>query len=349
LESKIGTKITERLEKASNMRYILLVLTVVLLSACAVKVTDTRTGQSGYLKTHSRLLEVTCDPPPKWVTTPPEPDDKNVYTVGGSKYFYEKETAKDSALLDATAKFVEFCGVEVRKSAEQSETSAGKSSSIFDPYVKTTTRIKGDAKALIGKVQPVDYYIKKHGNFSGTTLIDAYYEVLVLASLPKDEVESVRQQLLVAKSKTIEETIEETPLKQDKKNIDAVEIAGFTLKVQECKLSGGNLTCYLLVTNNREDDDALSFLLQTMWGTTRFIDSSGNEFKASSIKIGADQGSAVEKTFVPGVPMKVMLLFENIPVTVNFITLLEVVFFDRKPISGQITKAAKFRNIPLEK
>jgi hypothetical protein len=155
----------------------------------------------------------------------------------------------------------------------------------------------------------------------------------------------------IPKTKAIEDLIErgiETAITSTpttpKPSVKAQYIAeaqGFLFELQGCKLSGGNVQCKLLVTNNEKVDREL----QIYTDYTRIFDNFGNVYGADTVQLGNKKsGWYVELKLVSGIPTKSILDFSNVSPEATSIAALEIgVYSEGKRFT------AKFRNIPLSR
>ena len=135
------------------------------------------------------------------------------------------------------------------------------------------------------------------------------------------------------------------PRKPKKKPIVAlqkIEADNFTFELKECKMSGTNVTCDLLITNNDQDRE-LKLNNKSYRPSSRIFDDFGNEYGATQVQIGNKKGSHPRILLISGVPTRVKLYFEKVSPQASRITLLEVGCYSKKRV------IAKLRNIPLSK
>lgn len=136
---------------------------------------------------------------------------------------------------------------------------------------------------------------------------------------------------------------EPTPAKPKGIALQKVEADNLTFEVKECKMSGENIICDLLITN--KDQDRELYLNNKDWRPpSRIFDDSGNEYGANQVQIGSKKGSRPKTLLVSGVPTRAKLYFEKVSRQASSITLLEVgCRSSGKSITG------KLRNVPLLK
>ncbi len=124
-----------------------------------------------------------------------------------------------------------------------------------------------------------------------------------------------------------------------------VEANNFIFELKECKMSGTNITCKLLITNNDQDrklriDGGGSF---GTGGRSRIFDDSGNEYVAGSARLGRKTGSSAMTELVSGVTTKGSVSFERVSPQAKMLAVLELRCADGGRFKVQ------FRNVPLSK
>jgi len=124
-------------------------------------------------------------------------------------------------------------------------------------------------------------------------------------------------------------------------SIRKVESNNFIFELLRCKLSGGSMTCHLLITNGEKDR---KFKLNARYSgpDSRCFDGSGNEYIADKARVGSDWGRKASTVLISGVPTKASLSFKNISAQDRMLSLLEY-----SCNAGEWFKV-QFRNIPLE-
>lgn len=137
---------------------------------------------------------------------------------------------------------------------------------------------------------------------------------------------------------------------QPTKTQQSVEAQGFTFALLECKRSGENVTCSVLITSNDQDRE-LRIYGYFERDKTRIIDEFGNEYKPKQIQLGnvyIDSGTSLENVLVAGIPVKAILSFEEVESQAGMIALLE---FDcsSENHASKDKFSAQLRNIPLSK
>ena len=125
-----------------------------------------------------------------------------------------------------------------------------------------------------------------------------------------------------------------------------VESNNFTFELLKCKISGGSMSCHLLITNGEKDRkfelNALSYGSAARAPSSRCFDSSGSEYIADKARVGSTQGGIASTMLVSGVPTKASLSFKNISTQDKMLSLLELSCH-----AGEWFKV-QFRNVLLE-
>ena len=145
------------------------------------------------------------------------------------------------------------------------------------------------------------------------------------------------------------------PSPKEAKTIQEVNIQSFNLKLINWEKKGDGIYFELNVTSDQ--DSWLGMYSRIGYipkfrkdgiGKTRIFDEFGNEYFASNIQLGnyvIDKNySNVQNTLVAGVPMKVIVSFDNFLSQAKIITLLEI-----RCYASDKFFSAQFRNIPISK
>jgi TolB-like protein len=114
-----------------------------------------------------------------------------------------------------------------------------------------------------------------------------------------------------------------TPLKAEFKNL--------SFELLSCEGRTGSVTCRVMVTSV-DVAGRLAMITADFWGAyvgphrerSRIIDEQGNEYRVQRISLGSQAGSSVEAELFPEVPMRVTLVFDNVPAAVSSLALLEL-------------------------
>jgi TolB-like protein len=134
-----------------------------------------------------------------------------------------------------------------------------------------------------------------------------------------------------------------TPQKEAK-TIQEVKVQSFNFKLISWQKKGEGIIFELIVTS--EQDSELR-LVCGMYSNqkTRFFDDFGNEYFSSKVHLGNKASSdSVDNILVAGVPMRVVVSFDNISPNAKNITLLEI-----QGYANDKNFSAQFRNIPISK
>ena len=131
------------------------------------------------------------------------------------------------------------------------------------------------------------------------------------------------------------------------KMADSQVVEGILFEAKGCKLSGGSLTCRLLVTSQDEDKEISVFNDHDWSARTRVFDNMSNEYRASMLEIAnkKSRSSSAGHTLVSGVATKLAFTFEGIKESMESLSLLEVAFSNNL---ASISKA-QLRNIPVSR
>jgi len=131
-------------------------------------------------------------------------------------------------------------------------------------------------------------------------------------------------------------------------SIKRVESNNFTFELLRCKLSGGRMTCHLLITNGDKDRTFLLNARNRRSPKSRCFDSSGNEYIADEAQVGSSHGSFAKTMLVSGVPTKASLSFKNMSTQAKMLSLLELNCKSKKETFKSQFLKSQFRNVPLE-
>jgi len=140
-----------------------------------------------------------------------------------------------------------------------------------------------------------------------------------------------------------EKIIEKPALEEEPLLSKIVKKNGFTIELQKCEMLDRDITFYLKVTNNEEDDRNFTVRYDSPY--TQIFDDLGNEYKISWVKIANKKyifrgyGRLTMK-LISTVPVETVLYFEKITKRAENITLLQINCGDF---------IAEFRDISLKK
>jgi len=142
-----------------------------------------------------------------------------------------------------------------------------------------------------------------------------------------------------------------TPTKKTK-TVQEVKVQNFTFNFIKWQKKGDGI--YFELTATSDQDSWLGMYSRIGWmsnfsvtgiGKTRIFDEFGNEYFASNIQLGnyvTDKYSNVENILVAGVPMKVIVSFDNFSPQAKIIPLLEIRCYANDKLFS-----VQFRNIPI--
>jgi len=128
---------------------------------------------------------------------------------------------------------------------------------------------------------------------------------------------------------------------KEAKSIQEINIQNFNFKLIDWQKKGEGIIFELLITS--EEDSGLRLYGRYYDKITRVFDDFGNEYFASKVQLGnfTDTGY-IDNKLVTGVPMKVIVSFDNFSSQAKIITLLEIYCIDdNKHFTAQI------RDIPI--
>jgi hypothetical protein len=131
---------------------------------------------------------------------------------------------------------------------------------------------------------------------------------------------------------------------KEAKTIQEVDAQSFNFKLIDWQKKGEGIYFEILITSDQDSK------LRLFGGSypnpskkTRFFDDFGNEYFASKIQLGNFASSRdVGNTLVAGVPMKVIVSFDNISPDTKNLTLFEI-----RCYATQKDFSVQFRNIPI--
>jgi hypothetical protein len=156
-------------------------------------------------------------------------------------------------------------------------------------------------------------------------------------------------QVLFAKTQTPAEPNSQTPSEAAPAlPVARQQVKDYIFELKECKLSGDEITCRILITNLASDRE-LAIFGKSFSKYCRIIDDAGNEYPvdADRMLLGSSRESmsSVRSILVSGVATNTMLGFPNISPKVRSIRLLELGCADE----NYKVFVVQFRNIPLTK
>jgi TolB-like protein len=176
-------------------------------------------------------------------------------------------------------------------------------------------------------------------------ILDASTAKLIGATageIPKTKaIEELLGRGITTEEKTSTEPIEPKTPKPPVKAQQTVETQGFTFALQECKRSGKNVICSVLITSKDEDQKL------RLYCKASISDDLGNLYNTQGPQLGGKscKGSwRIEDTFFANIPKVVILPFEGVSSEVTMITMLGINLNSNKGDFG-----VQFLNIPLAK
>ena len=136
------------------------------------------------------LISSKPEPTPEWVTTGSQENTESLlYFVGMSGELHaEERDALKQARIDASNKFVDYCGVEAKVFSEFIQTVHGLSSQIQDATVAGTSGSTQKSEAYFSRLKLSQRYIEKFERNPG----EYAYKIKVLVNVPKDEYDKVQ-------------------------------------------------------------------------------------------------------------------------------------------------------------
>lgn len=141
-----------------------------------------------------------------------------------------------------------------------------------------------------------------------------------------------------------------TPAKQGVKTEakQNVEVKDFVFELQECKSSGTNITCSILITN-KGTDRQLTISSHPIPGLyTELFDNNGNRYEVKEIVLG-NQDHPVMATLllISNVATKASVYFNNVDSQAKTVSLLNLIVGEGQISLGLKYSTVQFRNIPL--
>ena len=242
--------------------------------------------------------------------------------------------------------------------------SAGKGFRVID-RTRLMSIIKENKLAATGLIDPET--ASKLGKIAGVDALvtgtltpfgdNVRLTVKVLDSETADVIDSAKSN--IAKTQAINEllgkeidsknvsSLTERTKAADGKTADSQIVKGILFEAKGCKLSGGSLTCRLLVTSQDEDKEIYIFNNHDWSAMTRVFDDMSNEYKSSMLEIAnkKSRSSSAGHMLVSGVATKLTFTFEGIKESMESLSLLEVAFSDENDSRSK----AQLRNIPVSR
>jgi hypothetical protein len=135
---------------------------------------------------------------------------------------------------------------------------------------------------------------------------------------------------------------------QDSTQGTTVEYKGLTYTLNECRLSAGDLTCYLVITSNGRDRN-MSAGVDPSGHLSRMFDNVGNEYQIKKMTFANNEDRS---TLVADVPTKSTVTFESINREATSISLLELLYYEQDEQRGGpfvFSYTIQFRNILIQR
>lgn len=137
-----------------------------------------------------------------------------------------------------------------------------------------------------------------------------------------------------------------------------VTVKAFSIELQSCKMSGGDVTCELTVTNTTAGDKEFvlcqSDFRVTRRGkdTTKAIDNLGNQYEVSESVVGSNRARKaylVKGILPPQVSVRMALMFEKVSLASTTFNLLRIAIYEQGNGHPELIAYADFRNVVIEK
>lgn len=130
---------------------------------------------------------------PEWVDTIPEDVGGSHFFVGLSGYHATEQLAREEALNNARKEYAAYTGVEVSSLDEVVRASFGLASEVIDATVSGRSYDKQSTDASVSRFKARQYHqlrynVSRYGQSTGSA-----FQYYVLATVPVDEIERVRQ------------------------------------------------------------------------------------------------------------------------------------------------------------
>lgn len=133
-----------------------------------------------------------CDKP-VWVDSIPEDANGSHYFVGLSGYHATEQAAREEALVNARREYAAYTGVDVSEIDELVRASFGKASEVVDATVSGRSYGKQQTDANVSRFKAQKYHPVRHAVSRYSKPAGSAFQCYVLAAVPVDEIERVRQ------------------------------------------------------------------------------------------------------------------------------------------------------------
>lgn len=137
-----------------------------------------------------------------------------------------------------------------------------------------------------------------------------------------------------------------------------VTVKAFSIELQSCKMSGGDVTCELTVTNTAAGDKEFALCQSdfrvTRRGkdTTKATDNLGNQYEVSESVVGSNRARKaylVKGVLPPQVSVRMALMFEKVSLASTTFNLLRIAIYEQGNGHPELIAYADFRNVVIQK
>lgn len=123
-------------------------------------------------------------------------------------------------------------------------------------------------------------------------------------------------------------------------------VDGIGVELRGCKVTGGNLSCGVVVTNQSEEDRHVYLSIRGDHAAV-LIDDQSTEYRSFGGSLGLESSESaydLQNTLVPGIPLKASVRFANVPASVTGIRLLRLQMY-----SGRNNINVDFRDVAVQR
>lgn len=196
-----------------DFQLFLSIILVFFLTDCASAPSISPSSTPQPVEVKEELIERLPDPKPGWVLKGSHPDEGEfLFFVGYSTKHTEERNAVREAKVDATNKFVEYCGIQASVFQTYLETTVGKTSGVLDSEIQAQAQSQQKAEAYVSRVKLVEKYMEKYRRTQGSTVFPNAYKLAVLVKVPRSEynqVQAWKKQQEEKRRKVVEATMQE--------------------------------------------------------------------------------------------------------------------------------------------
>ncbi|MEA3397116.1 MAG: hypothetical protein U9R05_06605 [Chloroflexota bacterium] len=129
----------------------------------------------------------------EWIHHVPKSTNTHHFFVGVSEEKHAAEAdARNHASIDCISQFARHCGVEIKLYYNYLAVSYGKSSEVTDPTVAMKDSRQHIVDAFVSRLKPREYCAQRIEKFSDTSKTESSWKAYVLATVPVDEVQKVK-------------------------------------------------------------------------------------------------------------------------------------------------------------